>query len=98
MSMALSQSEHGSHPPAPIERPRALFTRLLYFVTRRRYGKTPTAFRIVYARAPWIAFVSVVIATVLERFLRLDRDLRFLLQIWTAKQNNCTFCVDLGKA
>jgi len=91
-------SEHGPLPLAPIDRPRGLFVRVLYFATRRRYGKTPTAFRVVYARAPWVGFVSACIAMVLERCLSLETEIRFLLQLSIAMRNGCTFCVDLTRA
>jgi AhpD family alkylhydroperoxidase len=91
-------SEHGTLPLAPVEKPANLFIRALYFVTRRRYGKTPTAFRVFYARAPWIAVVSVFIALVVERCLSIDAELRFLLTLYVAMENGCTFCVDLNRA
>jgi alkylhydroperoxidase family enzyme len=93
-AMTLS-SEHGALPLDPIDRPRSLFVRVLYGATRRRYGKTPTAFRIVYARSAWIALASMVVGLVLEYGLQLHRELRLLLQLSLSTQNGCTFCSDL---
>ena len=96
--MSSFHSEHGALPLAPIDRPRSLFVRALYAGTRRRYGKTPTAFRVIYARAPWIAVVSLCIVLVVERCLSLETELRFLLSIFVATKNGCTFCLDLNRA
>ena len=88
-------SEHGVLPLSPIERPRGLFVRLLYWMTRRRYGTTPTAFRVVYARAPVLAVASMALAMILDRGLSLPAELRFLVQIASATRKGCTFCADL---
>jgi len=88
-------SEHGTLPLSPVERPRGIFLRLLYFGTRLRYGKTPTAFRVVYARFPVVGLISLLMVTVLDRFLSLEQDLRYLVQVGTAMRNGCTFCADL---
>jgi alkylhydroperoxidase family enzyme len=82
----------------PIDRPRNPFLRLLYFVTRRRFGKTPMVFRVAYARSPWVALASMTLALVLERFLRLEPALRLLLQVAIASREGCTFCEDLSLA
>ncbi|MAQ18581.1 MAG: hypothetical protein CMN30_27770 [Sandaracinus sp.] len=91
-------SEHGALPLEPIAAPRSLFVRLLYWVTRRRYGRTPTAFRVVYARAPFIGLVTVVAVGLFERFGKLDRELAMLVQVRIASQKGCTFCQDLQLA
>jgi hypothetical protein len=96
--MTATTSEHGRLPLAPIERPRGLFARLLCFAARRRYGRTPTAFRVVYARAPWIGFVSVCVVMVFEHCLSIEAELRFLLSYSVALRNGCTFCADLTRA
>lgn len=90
-----TESEHGVLPLEPIEKPRGIFVRLLYRITRKRYGATPTAFRVIYARAPGIALATLAIAMVMERFSGLPKELRFLLQVSMASQKGCTFCADL---
>lgn len=91
-------SEHGHLPLSPIDRPRGLFLRLVYAVARRRYGKVPTAFRVLYARAPLLGFTSMIIYSVMDRGLKLDRELRFLLQVAVSWSNGCTFCADIALA
>lgn len=90
-------SEHGVLPLVPIERPAGLFLRFLYAATRRRYGKTPTAFRVLYARSPSVALVSIVIMLV-GLTLRISRELAFLISMSTATRAGCTFCRDLQLA
>jgi alkylhydroperoxidase family enzyme len=88
-------SEHGTLPLDPIESPHGLFLRMVYAMSRRRYGKTPTAFRVLYARNPWIALVSSVIILVTSIGLRIGSELRFLVSIAYATRGGCTFCRDL---
>ncbi|HVZ31117.1 MAG TPA: carboxymuconolactone decarboxylase family protein [Polyangiaceae bacterium] len=91
-------SEHGALPLAPVDQPKNPFVRVLYGAMRRRYGQVPTAFRVMYARSPFVGFVALVLALGLMRFLRIGRELTFLLQSAIAMQNGCTFCADLQLA
>jgi AhpD family alkylhydroperoxidase len=88
-------SEHGVLPLVPMDRPRSLFVQLLFRATRFRYGKTPTAFRVLYARFPLAGLILVLMVVVLDRFLMIGKEWRLLLQVATATQNGCTFCFDL---
>jgi AhpD family alkylhydroperoxidase len=88
-------SEHGRLPLAPIDRPDHLFPRLLFGFARRQFGMVPTAFRVIYARSPFLALVSLVLYAYLGRYLSLEPSLRYLVQIASAQQNGCTFCADL---
>jgi alkylhydroperoxidase family enzyme len=89
------ESEHGILPLSPVARPASLFARLLYFATRRRYGKTPTAFRVIYARMPGIGVISLLFTWIKTSFMRLEPELRFLVPISLAMRAGCTFCSDL---
>jgi alkylhydroperoxidase family enzyme len=88
-------SEHGILPLPPIEAPNGLFVRLLYASMRRRYGLTPTAVRVIYARNPWIAMVTAAITLEMTFGLRIGSELRFLVSIGYATRAGCTFCRDL---
>lgn len=92
------ESEHGALPLRPVDRPRGLFARALYAATRWRYGQTPTAFRVVYARSLPIALVSVAIVTALDLGLTIEPELRFLMQVAGSLRAGCTFCADLNLA
>ena len=94
-----ARSEHGVLPLSPIDAPRRLFLRCLYWVARRRYGgKVPVAFRVVYARAPFIAWVSMLLIFSAQRFTKLPQDLIALVQVAMASAAGCTFCADIGMA
>lgn len=97
-ALIAASSEHGSLPLAPIDQPRSWFVRSLYRVFRKRYGMVPTGFRVLYGRAPFLAFVSLAIGVGLLRFLRIGNELRALLQVSTALRMGCTFCADLQMA
>jgi alkylhydroperoxidase family enzyme len=98
MSATALSSEHGQLPLPPVDRPASWFARLLFWAFRRRYGFTPTAFRVVYARSPFLGVVSLVIITGMTRFLRLPHELAALVAVSLDMRNGCTFCADLGLA
>jgi len=91
-------SEHGALPLAPLDRPQSWFARLLFAASRRRYGMVPTAFRVLYARTPYLGFVSLVLYYGLGRAVALPGELGMLLQLFVATDNGCTFCADLALA
>ncbi|MDB4973757.1 MAG: hypothetical protein JWN48_2098 [Myxococcaceae bacterium] len=97
MSTIVLTSEHGALPLAPIDRPKSWFARLLFWAFRKRYGLTPTAFRVMYARMPFLGFVSIVLYMGISR-LRLAAELAHLLQLSLSMRNGCTFCADLTLA
>jgi alkylhydroperoxidase family enzyme len=98
MSSTALTSEHGSLPIQPLEGGGNWFARLLLAAMRRRYGVTPTLFRVLYTRAPFIGLIALFIYLGMARFLRIDRDLAMLLQQSIATQNGCTFCADIQLA
>ena len=82
----------------PIEQPPTLKMRLVYGLSRRRFGKVITPLKVAYARVPAALPIGRAIADYLESGCRLDPALRMLLQTHIAHLNNCTFCVDIGEA
>jgi AhpD family alkylhydroperoxidase len=98
MSSAIVTSEHGALPLGPIEQSNNLFIRMIHWAMRKRYGSVPMVFRVVYTRSPFQAVVSLVIVFGVTGFLRIGRELAFLLQTAVALQNGCTFCADLHLA
>jgi AhpD family alkylhydroperoxidase len=98
MSSAIVTTEHGVLPLGPIEQPRNIFIRWLHWAMRRRYGRVPMVFRVVYTRSPFLAVVSMVMIVGVARFVRINRELAFLLQAAVALRVGCTFCADLHLA
>ena len=82
----------------PIDRPPTLFARLVFFVMRRVLGRVPTPYRVVFTRMPRALFAHMMMVTVLDRRVRLDPDLKVLLESHVATLNGCTFCLDLVQA
>lgn len=82
----------------PIARPRGLLLRIGSWMARRRFGRVPTAFQVVYARAPKLATTSYQISRVIEGGLSLDPELVLLLTTHVSMLNGCSFCADLHLA
>lgn len=91
------RSEHGVLPLPPLERPRGLVSRLLFRAMRRRYGRVPTAFGVVYARAPALVWMTLGFVMA-SRWLRIGPELSHLLRFALASRAGCTFCADLTLA
>src|SRR5215469_8528833 len=78
----------------PIERPRGLVLRLLYFFMRRQFGKVATPIAVFSARMP-LGFL-----TFYGKLPRLDKKLALppptaaLIRERVASLNTCLFCMD----
>jgi alkylhydroperoxidase family enzyme len=82
---------------SPIEQPPSLWMRVVYQLSEQRFGKVLGVIKVIYARKPEIMPIALKIARTMER-LSLEPELRFLVQVQTARQNGCTFCEDLALA
>lgn len=82
----------------PVEKPRSLIARVAYWMTRRQFGKTPEAFKIIYGNAPHLAQHSYQANRILEKKLALDDDLKLLVTTQSSLINGCGFCADLHRA
>ena len=83
---------------APVEHPRGLLLRLLSWAMRRQFGKPLTPYQVVFARLPGAVWSQLGIYWGLERGLTIDKGLQLLVQTQVARLNNCTFCIDIGRA
>ena len=83
---------------APIDRPPTLLARLVFFVLKRVLGRVPTPYRVVFTRMPQALFAHMMMVGVLDRRVRLDPDLKVLIESHVATLNHCTFCLDLVQA
>ncbi len=82
---------------APIERPKGLMMKLVYALTRRRFGKVVTPLKVLSARMPlafgsWVGKVSQ-----LDQRLELPKELQILIRQQVARINVCEFCIDIGR-
>jgi alkylhydroperoxidase family enzyme len=82
----------------PIEKPRHLLTRLVYWMTKRRLGKVMTPMKVVYARMPKIFPLVYQELKMVERGVSVEPTINFLVRTWAAMINDCSFCIDIAKA
>ncbi len=83
---------------APIERPDSWLVRIAYWMARRQFGAVPSAFKVIYARAPKLSFSSYQIAQTMEKRLSLEEELVLLVTTQGSFMNGCSFCADLHMA
>jgi alkylhydroperoxidase family enzyme len=78
----------------PIDKPRGLYLKLVYFFTRRQLGKVMTSIRVFAARMP-NAFASYYYKMAkLDKKLRLPSQTAVLIREQVASTNMCLFCMD----
>ncbi|WP_343636251.1 hypothetical protein [Fluviicola sp.] len=82
----------------PIEKPKSLLWKLVYFMTRKRFGKVITPLKVSAVRMP-VAFGSFSgkIAQ-LDKKLQLPAETVMLIREQVAHINVCEFCMDIGRA
>lgn len=83
---------------APIEKPDSWLVRIAHWMARRRFGAVPTAFKVIYTRAPKLSFATYQIAQTLEKRLSLEGELVLLVTTQASFLNGCSFCADLHMA
>ena len=82
----------------PIEKPKSLFWKLLYFFTRKRFGKVITPLKVMAVRLP-VAFGSFSGKIgQLDKKLKLPAETVMLVRERVAQLNVCLFCIDIGRA
>lgn len=81
----------------PIEQPSGLMMKLVYYFTRRRFGKVLTPLKVHSARLP-LAFGNFYgkIAQ-LDQKLKLPAETMLLIRAQVARINVCEFCIDIGR-
>ncbi len=83
---------------APIEQPKGLLLRFAYWGTRRMFGKVMTPLKVVTARVPESAKLTMAIQKFQKKGLKLDLELQLLIADQASTINGCSFCLDLGRA
>ncbi|AKD53674.1 carboxymuconolactone decarboxylase family protein [Spirosoma radiotolerans] len=82
----------------PIEKPKSLLWKLLYFFTRKRFGKVITPLKVMAVRLP-VAFGSFSGKIgQLDKKLKLPAETVMLVRERVAQLNVCLFCIDIGRA
>ena len=83
---------------APIDEPRGLLMRFAYWLSRRQLGDVMSPLKVIYARAPSLAWTSVATGAIEARGLTLPPELRLLITTQSSLLNGCRFCADLHMA
>jgi AhpD family alkylhydroperoxidase len=83
---------------APIDEPRGLLLRFAYWLSRRQLGGVMSPLKVIYARAPSLAWTSVVLGAIEAKGLSLAPELRLLITTQSSLLNGCAFCADLHMA
>jgi alkylhydroperoxidase family enzyme len=82
---------------SPIERPRGLLLKTVYFFSERRMGTVPTPIKVLSARMP-AAFTSFYgKISKLDKKLVLPRATAVLIREQVARTNDCQFCMDIAR-
>jgi alkylhydroperoxidase family enzyme len=82
---------------SPIERPPGLPLKIVYFFTRRQFGKVATPIAVFSARMPpgFLSFYGKV--SRLDKKLKLSSRTAVLIREQVASINTCLFCMDASR-
>jgi alkylhydroperoxidase family enzyme len=83
---------------APIEKPQGLMMKLVYAMTRRRFGKVLTPVKVVSARMPLAFGIFSAKINKLDKKLQLPPETAMLVREQVARLNVCLFCIDIGRS
>jgi alkylhydroperoxidase family enzyme len=82
---------------APIEHPNGLIMKLVYFFTKRQYGKVITPLKVYAARMPLAFGQFHGKISELDKRLVLPKETAMLIREQVAHINVCLFCIDIGR-
>lgn len=71
--------------------------KLVYWMSRKQYGKVMTPLKVVFARLPVSFGMFVQKLDKLEKKYALPAYLAHLVRTHVAQLNTCEFCIDIGK-
>lgn len=81
----------------PIEKPQGLIMKLVYFFTRRQFGKVLTPLKVHSARLPIAFGMFYSKISQLDKKLVLPIETVMLIREKVARLNICLFCIDIGR-
>jgi len=82
----------------PIEKPKGLLGKFLYFYSKKKIGKVMTPLKVMASRMPFsfAAFSGKI--SQLDNKLQLPAETVMLVRQKVAEINVCHFCIDIGRA
>jgi alkylhydroperoxidase family enzyme len=82
---------------APIENPKGLIMKLIFYFTRRQFGKVLTPLTVFSARMPLAFGTFYGKVSQLDKKLILPKETAVLIREQVARINVCLFCMDAAK-
>jgi alkylhydroperoxidase family enzyme len=82
----------------PVEEPRGLIMRLVYYFTRKQFGKVLTPLKVHSARLPAAFGLFYSKIGTLDKKLTLAPEMVMLIREQVARLNVCLFCMDIGRS
>jgi alkylhydroperoxidase family enzyme len=81
----------------PVEKPKGLLLKIMYFFTRKQFGKVATPIAVFGARMPtgFLSFYGKV--SRLDKKLVLPQSTALLVRERVASLNGCLYCMDIGR-
>jgi alkylhydroperoxidase family enzyme len=95
---ALSEGHVSKGPRlTPIEKPKGLMMRFIYWAAPRRYGKVPTNVKVLLARVPSAMKLVSAMGKFEMKGIHLDKELHYSIAMLVSGINGCGFCLDFGR-
>jgi alkylhydroperoxidase family enzyme len=82
----------------PVEKPNGLIMKLVYYFSRRQFGKVLTPLKVHSARMPAAFGMFYGKIGTLDKKLQLPRETVMLIREQVARTNICLFCIDIGRS
>ncbi len=83
---------------APVEQPEGLLMKLVYSLSRRKFGRVLTPLKVHSVRLPAAFGMFAGKIAQLDKKLQLPRETVFLIREQVARLNVCLFCMDIGRS
>jgi alkylhydroperoxidase family enzyme len=83
---------------SPIDNPKNLLMKLVFFFTRRQYGKVLTPLTVFAARMPPAFGMFYGKVSSLDKKLLLPQETALLIRVQVARINVCLFCIDAARS
>ncbi len=81
----------------PIEKPKGLIMKLVYYFTRKQFGKVLMPLSVFSARLPNAFGMFYGKVSQLDKKLTLPKETAMLIREQVARINICLFCIDMGR-
>jgi alkylhydroperoxidase family enzyme len=94
--MRTEEADMATYLP-PVEKPRGLLLELVYFLTRRQFGKVATPIEVFSAHMPTAFLTYYGKVSRLDKKLQLPRTTRVLVRERVSTLNGCAYCMDAAR-